>query len=86
MRLPSGTRGFGSEARYSDGVVMGTYKHHAGHFTICGFNILGHLGTPVADRLLINLAKAAAADANARSDLPGGYEAELESLGIRSDF
>jgi len=77
---------FSSEAQYSDGVVMGTYKHHAGHFTICGFNILGHLGTPAADRLLINLVKAAASDANARSNLPEGYEAELESLGIRSDF
>ncbi len=75
---------FISEAQYSDGVVIGSYKHHAGHFTICGFNILGHLGSPAADRLLVNLARAAAADANACSKLPADYDAELDSLGIRS--
>ncbi len=76
---------FISEAQYSDGVVIGSYRHHAGHFTICGFNILGHLGTPAADRLLVNLVKAAASDANACSNLPADYDAELDSLGIRSE-
>jgi hypothetical protein len=74
---------FGTEAKYEDGVVLGTYGHHAGHFTINGFDLLGHLGNPAADRLLLNLVKEAASDAAQLKPLPSNYDAEMDSLGIR---
>ena len=75
-----------TEAGYEDGVVLGTYSHHAGHFTINGFNLLGHLGNPAADRLLLNLVGEAAADAAPLQPLPSNYDAEMDSLGIRDKF
>jgi hypothetical protein len=67
---------------YKDGVVLGTYRFHAGFFTINGLNILGNLGNPAADRLLLNLAAEARSDAVAVQPLPGEYGAEMTSLGI----
>jgi hypothetical protein len=67
---------------YRDGVMLGTYRHHAGRFTINGFNILGNLGNPAADRLLFNLVNEANADTSSVQSLPEDYEAELTSLGI----
>jgi hypothetical protein len=67
---------------YKDGVMLGTYRHHAGHFTINGLNILGNLGNPAADRLLLNLAAEARSDAASVQPLPGDYDAEMASLGI----
>jgi len=67
---------------YKDGVMLGTYRHHAGHFTINSLNILGNLGNPAADRLLLNLVAEGRSDAAAVQPLPGNYEAELASLGI----
>jgi len=68
---------------YVDGVVLGTYRHHAGHFTINGFDLLGHLGNPAADRLLLNLVVDAKSDAAALQPLPAGYEVEMDSFGFR---
>jgi hypothetical protein len=67
---------------YRDGVMLGTYRHHAGRFTINGFNILGNLGNPAADRMLFNLVDEANADTSSVQALPEDYEAELASLGI----
>jgi len=67
---------------YKDGVMLGTYRHHAGHFTINALNILGNIGNPAADRLLLNLAAEAGSDAAPVQPLPEGYAAELASLGI----
>jgi hypothetical protein len=71
---------------YEDGVVLGTYRHHAGHFTINGLDILGHLGNPAADRLFLNLVAEAQSDAAALEPLPADYDAEMEALGIRDAF
>jgi hypothetical protein len=68
---------------YVDGVVLGTYRHHAGHFTINGFDLLGHLGNPAADRLLLNLVADAESDAAPLQPMPVGYDGEMEALGIR---
>lgn len=73
----------GSDFSYSDGVMLGTYKHHAGRFTINAFNLLGSIGSPAADRLLLNLVAAAKSDAAAAQPLPASYEAELDTLGIK---
>ena len=59
---------------YEDGVIIGIYNHHAGKFTVNTFNIIGNLGNPAADRLLLNMAARA---------LPADYEAEPDSLGIQ---
>lgn len=67
---------------YHDGVELGTYRLAAGRFTINGLDILGNLGSPAADRLLLNLAQQAAGDAAALSPLPAGCEAGLEALGL----
>jgi hypothetical protein len=67
---------------YKDGVVLGTYRFHAGHFTINGLNILGNLGNPAADRLLLNLVAEAKSDAVSVQPLPKDYAAEMASFGI----
>ena len=67
---------------YEDGVMIGTYRHHAGRFTINALDILGNLGNPAADRLLINLVNEARSDAASVQPLPANYDAELVSLGI----
>ena len=40
---------------YKDGLMLGAYRLHAGRFTVNSLNILGNLGSPAADRLLLNL-------------------------------
>jgi hypothetical protein len=70
------------DLEYADGVMLGTYRHHAGRFTINALNILGNLGNPAADRLLFNLVKEARSDAAAIQPLPPHYDAEMDSLGI----
>ena len=65
-----------------DGLMVGTYHHHAGKFTVNAFDLVGNLGNPAADRLLLNMAAYASADAAAVQPLPADYEAELNSLGI----
>ena len=67
----------------SAGVMLGTWRHHAGRFTLNSLNLLGNLGHPAADRLLLNLLAHARATAAPLQALPGGYEAELDGLGIR---
>ena len=39
-----------------EGVVIGTYNFHGGKITINSFSITHHVGTPAADRLLVNMA------------------------------
>jgi hypothetical protein len=70
------------DLEYADGIMLGTYRHHAGRFTINALDILGNLGTPAADRLLVNLVKEATSDAAAVQSLPANYDAEMASLGI----
>jgi hypothetical protein len=67
---------------YKDGVMLGTYRHHAGHFTINALNILGNIGNPASDRLFLNLVNEARSDAAPVQPLPADYGAELASLGI----
>ncbi len=67
---------------YKDGVMLGTYRHHAGHFTVNALNILGNIGNPAADRLLLNLVAEAESDAASVHPLPEGYASEIAALGI----
>jgi hypothetical protein len=68
---------------YRDGLVFGTYRFHAGAFTVNALDILGHLGNPAADRLLLNLIVEARNGASARQELPPGLDDELDALGIK---
>ena len=70
-------------ANYHDGMVLATYPFHAGHFTINSLNIVGTLGRPATDRLLINMVKTAQADVAALAPLPAGYDAEMDKLGFK---
>jgi hypothetical protein len=67
----------------TDGVTVGTYRHHAGRFTVNAFNLVGHLGMPAADRMLVNLAAHASATAVPVQPLPEQYDEELDKLGIQ---
>jgi hypothetical protein len=66
-----------------DGLALGTYPFHAGHLTLCAFNLLGNIGQPAPDRLLVNMILAAQADAAAPVAAPPDLEAELDKLNIR---
>jgi hypothetical protein len=68
---------------FKDGVMVGTYRHHAGRFTIHGLNLISTLGQPASDRLLLNMIAQARSTAVAAQPLPPDYDAELDSLGIR---
>ena len=67
---------------YRDGVMLGTYRHHAGRFTINALHLLQQLGNPAADALLLNLAAEARSHAAPLQPLPPDYAAELTSLGF----
>jgi hypothetical protein len=66
------------------GVMLGTYPFHDGHFTINALNFGASLGTPAADRLLLNLVIAAQKDSSAiyGLNLPD-ISGELDQLGIK---
>jgi hypothetical protein len=66
----------------SSGVMLGTYRHHAGRFTLNALNLLSNLGHPAADRLLLNLPAHARGTAAAVHPLPANYDAELGAMGI----
>ena len=68
--------------RAFDGVMLGTYPFHAGHFTLNAFNITGSMGSPATDRLLLNLVIQAQADAAPLAPLPADYEAEMDKFGF----
>jgi len=68
-----------------DGLMVGIYRHHAGKFTINAFDLIGNLGNPAADRMLLNMAAYAATDAAPVQPLPANYDAELNALGIVDD-
>lgn len=68
---------------YRDGVMVGTYRHHAGRFTINALTLTENPGVPAVDRLVLNLVKAAQGDAAPRQPLPVDYESELTALGIK---
>ncbi len=68
---------------YKDGLVLGTYRFHAGAFTLCGLDILGNLGNPAADRLLLNLVLEGKSDAAALQARPTGFDDEMDGLGIK---
>ena len=70
------------EGGYSDGVMIGTWNHFAGKFTINMMNLTGHIGEPVADRILLNMIARAMSDAAPAGPLPGDYETRLTNLGI----
>jgi hypothetical protein len=70
-------------ANYHDGVVLASYPFHAGRFTINSLNIVDSMGSPAADRLLLNLVASAQADAVPVGALPADYDAEMDKLGFK---
>jgi hypothetical protein len=68
-----------------DGLMVGICQHHAGKFTINAFDLVGNLGNPAADRMLLNMVAHAAAEAAPVHALPANYDAELNALGIVDD-
>jgi hypothetical protein len=70
-------------ANFHAGLVLATYPFHAGHFTINSLNIVGTLGRPATDRLVLNMVKTAQADAAALAPLPADYDAEMDKLGFK---
>jgi len=68
---------------YDDGVVIGTYRFHAGRFTLNGLELSENVGNPAADRLLINWIRQAVARAAPLSPLPEGFADELDALGLK---
>lgn len=76
-----GAKGGVGYFEYRDGVMLGSYRHHAGRFTINALNLLPQLGNPAADALLLNLAAEARSRAASLQPLPGDYDAELSALG-----
>jgi hypothetical protein len=67
---------------FFDGVMLGTYPFHTGHFTLNTFNITGSIGSPATDGLLLNLVAAAQADAAPIAALPADYDAEMDKFGF----
>jgi hypothetical protein len=68
---------------YHDGLALGTFPYHAGHLTLCAFDLLGNIGHPAADRVLVNLIVQAQAEAVPVTAPPDGYAAELDKLNIK---
>jgi hypothetical protein len=68
---------------YSAGLFVAVYKLGAGRFVLNALSIRENLGpSPVAERLLRNLLRYAAADAGKPLEpLPEGFEGELKALG-----
>lgn len=68
---------------FDDGVVIGTWGHGAGRITVCMLDVIPQLGSPVADRLFLNLVRHAQAGAVELKPIPPGHEAQLDALGIK---
>jgi hypothetical protein len=88
LTLPADTAGVAiyssltDHYHFFDGVMLGTYPFHAGHFTVNTFNILGSMGSPATDRLFLNLVAAAQADAAPLAPLAADYDAEMDKFGF----
>jgi hypothetical protein len=68
---------------YSAALTVGVYRLGGGRFTLNTLRIREHLGSdPVADRLLRNMLRDAARDANRPlADLPAGFDRQLKAMG-----
>jgi len=72
----------GNHYEYKDGFLIGTYKLGAGHFTVNAFDLLGTIGAPATDRLMLNLVLAGQADAAPVTPPPDDFAATMDKLGI----
>jgi hypothetical protein len=72
----------GNHYEYKDGFLIGTYKLGAGHFTVNAFDLLGTIGAPATDRMLLNFVLAAQADAAAVALPPDDFATTMDKLGI----
>jgi hypothetical protein len=68
---------------YHDGLALGTYPFHAGHLTLCAFNLAASIGQPAPDRLLVNMVLQAQGDAAEPVDAPADLDAQMDKLNIR---
>jgi hypothetical protein len=64
------------------GPFIATWRHGAGRITVCTLDVIPQIGLPVADRLLVNLARYAQAGSEDLQPLPPDYAAQLDQLGI----
>jgi hypothetical protein len=67
---------------FEDGLVIATWKLGAGWITVCTMDVIAQLGTPVSDRLIINLVRYAQANVIKLKPLPANFTTELDKLGI----
>jgi hypothetical protein len=65
-----------------DGLVIATWKLGEGKITVCTMDMIAQLGSPVSDRLIINLVRYAQANTGSLHSLPVNFAAELDKLGI----
>jgi len=72
----------GDHYQYKDGFLIGTYKLGAGLFTVNAFDLLGTIGAPATDRMVLNFVLAAQADAAPVTGPPDDFAATMDKLGI----
>ncbi|WP_162462958.1 DUF4082 domain-containing protein [Paenibacillus psychroresistens] len=67
---------------YTEGLLIGTYNEYAGKFTVNTFDLMGNIGKPVADRMILNMVAYAKSTVSLVQALPAGYDTELTTYGI----
>jgi hypothetical protein len=67
---------------FGEGLVIATWKLGAGKITVCTLDLISQLGTPVSDRLIVNLVRYIQENTAKTQQLPDNFEAELDKLGI----
>jgi hypothetical protein len=66
----------------NDGTVIASWHYYGGWITVCTMDLTSQLGTPVPDRLFINLARYARAKSASLQPLPSNYQNDVSHLGI----
>ncbi len=75
--------GYSTPGGYASGILLGSYRFAEGRFVLNTFPVLENLDAhPAADRLLLNMIAYAAGFAHAPlSELPSGFDAQLQAIG-----
>ncbi len=76
--------GYSCPGGYASGVLLGAYRFGTGRFFLNTLHVLEQIDRhPAADRLLLNLIGAAAAESATPAALPDDFAAQLEQIGYR---
>jgi len=75
--------GINASIGYNSGLLVAVYRVGAGRFVLNTLQIREHLGRhPAADRLLCNMLRYAARDAQRPpAELPPGFDGQLKAMG-----